>query len=596
MKIQRAYSAAFCLITTILLGCLIAPLPGYSAFLYKSYIVRYDRGWDILCDPYIVQKNDWVFKLFRQKGEISHKDFPEFLRIFKRLNPHIHNIDLIRPGQHIIIPLKKLKQDTLPGQSSGIVTIPYVTISNIPETLKTFSEEYEIQKGDCVSILIARNFGRYGSISYNEGITLFRLVNPDITDLDRIYSGQVIHVPETTLRNQRWYQSFLDGSGKIKSKASLSSSINTYGKALSSFSPEDRKDNTKPPIIKVASALDAKLINKGIYYFPRQGERELQIDLSLFPVLELQDGTRILFSGDNKINEPDLKVIKSFWNKMNVVSIPPEANVEQIFDSVFESVEKDLVNNRLSFSDQGIKVEVHAKWILDKPSTEGNKPGKICITPIYNQNERTPDSITRYLEQHDIIIKEVLCSQKAVPQKSKRLQSNNTVKDVIVLGPSDNKSFVKDLITSLGYQYAQNVNFTFPYAGIQIKCVSDLIRLSDGNLILVDFGSLYGDVILSPEKIGLNVIQVKEEDNLYVITRKILSAIDIKYTNDPTFLTAKRSTNYNTILTISGFLLNREVKSKILLATAPIHYEVIRFLKQEGIKIIMIGHLSNLYG
>ena len=50
--------------------------------LLKDYVVRYDRGWDILCDPYQVQKGDWVLKIFRQKGEIVLEDFREFLSIF----------------------------------------------------------------------------------------------------------------------------------------------------------------------------------------------------------------------------------------------------------------------------------------------------------------------------------------------------------------------------------------------------------------------------------------------------------------------------------------------------------------------------------
>ena len=49
-----------------------------AAVLYKSYVVQNDRGVDILCDPYVVQKDDYVWKLFREKGEISEKDFPEF--------------------------------------------------------------------------------------------------------------------------------------------------------------------------------------------------------------------------------------------------------------------------------------------------------------------------------------------------------------------------------------------------------------------------------------------------------------------------------------------------------------------------------------
>ena len=76
MKFQGAsLTSAFLVI--IILACLISPGPAYNTFLYKNYTIRYDRGWDILCDPYIVKKNDWIYKLFRQKGEISQKDFPE---------------------------------------------------------------------------------------------------------------------------------------------------------------------------------------------------------------------------------------------------------------------------------------------------------------------------------------------------------------------------------------------------------------------------------------------------------------------------------------------------------------------------------------
>jgi len=130
----------------ILAAIMIAPLKANAAFLYKSYTIRYDRGWDILCDPYVVQKNDWVLKLFRQKGEIAHKDFPEFLRIFQRINPHIRDVDRIQPGQYIMIPLRKLRQGSMPGQSTGIVTVPFVTISNIPEPLKVYSKAYKVQR------------------------------------------------------------------------------------------------------------------------------------------------------------------------------------------------------------------------------------------------------------------------------------------------------------------------------------------------------------------------------------------------------------------------------------------------------------------
>jgi len=58
MKSQGSYISLTILILLVLLVGHIRPLPVYSDILYKSYVVRYDRGWDILCEPYIVQIND----------------------------------------------------------------------------------------------------------------------------------------------------------------------------------------------------------------------------------------------------------------------------------------------------------------------------------------------------------------------------------------------------------------------------------------------------------------------------------------------------------------------------------------------------------
>ena len=172
-----------------------------SSLIYKDYIIRYDRGWDILCEPYVVEKNDWVLKIFRQKGEIAHADFRDFLGIFQRLNPHIKDINMIRPGQTIDIPLRKLEHGSLPGQASGVVTIPFVALSKVTDVVQTHSEHYQVRRGDTVSQLIARHYGRFGSNAYREGIKLFQAANPQITNLDVIYAGQKIYLPDPGIRD-----------------------------------------------------------------------------------------------------------------------------------------------------------------------------------------------------------------------------------------------------------------------------------------------------------------------------------------------------------------------------------------------------------
>lgn len=297
----------------IVLICLTLYSPAYSAFLYKSYTVKHDRGWDILCDPYTVRKGDWVLKLFEQRGEISQNDFPEFLSIFKRINPHIHDINRIRPGQQILIPLKKLDPNSLYGQSSGTVTFPFVAISSIHDTFKTYLMEYEVQKGDTVWSLVGQRFCLRSAGSYEELIRLFLFVNPEIVDPDRIYTGQKLYIIDPSIQREPWYRSLFDSSGNIVDFEHVAPEQASV--------PVEREAVPKSPMLEAAAALDAKLLNKGIYHFPRERGKDFRLDLSLFPVMELKCGMRIILYGKERIQLADLKVIRASWNNIKVVPI-----------------------------------------------------------------------------------------------------------------------------------------------------------------------------------------------------------------------------------------------------------------------------------
>jgi hypothetical protein len=592
MKFQGS-SLVFVFLVILIPACLIFPGSADTAFLYKSYTIKYDRGWDILCDPYVVKKNDWLYKLFRQKGEISHKDFPEFLRIFKRINPHVHDIDKIRAGQHIIIPLKKLTPVSMPGQSSGVVTIPFVTLPNIPETLGTYSAEYTVQKGDCISILISKRYGPFGAEPYKQGIKLFRLLNPDIKDLNRIYADQNILIPDPAILNQPWYQSLFDRSADNNTRPDIDRPTPT-SKTTPDFSvSEDGGEQEATHLSKISSVLDGKLINKGVYYFPRPGREDFALDLSRNSLMEFKNGTRILFPMDNKNQSPDLDRVKSFWKDVHIVRIAPDDSEKYVFDAVFKSLGKESLKTPLSFFDQGVKVEVRGQWIFDKIVENGKSVRHYCISLIDNPGERTPESILRFLDQNNVVLKEIVTGNNTAAQKSNRPAPRKSAEIVSTIDSSDQKTFVNDLITAIGFTYSPNVSISFPYSGVQIKTVSNLVTGSDGNPFLIDFGDLYGDAVFAIEKTGFAVIQIKGDDNYPVIIQKILDAMDVSYTNNPTFLAAERPAIHNTVLTVPGFLVTGTGKPRILLSFATPHTGIIQFLNSQGVKISLIEPSNN---
>jgi hypothetical protein len=564
------------------------PQPADTAFLYKSYTIKYDRGWDILCDPYIVKKDDWLYKLFRQKGEIANRDFPEFLGIFIRINPNIHDIDKIRPGQHIIIPLKKLPPNSMSGQSSGMVTIPFVNIPNMPETLKTYSTEYTVQKGDCISILISKRYGPYGEKPYKQGIKLFRLINSDIKDLNRIYVGQDILIPDPVILSQPWYPSLFDESSGHTPRPDMNRSILTNKKIPAGSVSKYREAHPATHLSKVSSALEGKLMNKGVYYFPRAGKEDFALDLSGTPLMEFKNGTRILFLMDDKHPDPELNRVKSFWKDVHIVGIPPDHSIKYVFDAVLKSLGKDFIKTPLSFFDQGLKVEVLGEWIFNRIDEKANRVRHFCVTLIDHPSERTPESILRYLDQNNIVLKEIVTGKSTAGEKSKDPNPHKSVDTVSTIDASDQKTFVNGLVTALGYTYSPNASISFPYFGVQVKTVSNLLTGRDGKPFLVDFGNLYGDAVSALEKTGFKTIQIKDDDNYPVIIQKILDTMEVPYTNNPSFLAAKRPAVHNTVLNIPGFLVAGSKQPRILFSLTPLQNGIIEFLTNQGLKIRMI--------
>ncbi len=544
-----------------------------------------------MCDPYIVQKDDWIYKIFRQRGEISQKDFPEFLSIFKRINPHIRNANRILPGQHIFIPLKILSRDSMPGQSSGIVTIPFVTISNIPEILKNHSTAYKIKQGDRLSQLIVQSY-RTDEVTtglYREGMKLFRLINPGVVDPNLIYTGQKIYIPNPSIRNQPWYKSLFDASGNIVEDIALGGTATSRKRDTAALAAATRKEDIAlSPLNQLAQALDARLLNKGTYYFPMQGEEDFGLDLSKFPVIELKNQSRIMFQEDD-IQEYALNAVKSFWKNVIIVPASQESSLEHLFDSVINSVFKDSIKNKLSFSDQGMEVDITAKWIIEKQLGDENKAHPVCINFIENQDERTPGPICRYLESQGVIVKDIIKDGKVAKKyKQEDVNYRQSDKNITFINTLEIKDIVNDLLKAMGYNYERNIKITFPYKGIQVQALSNLISLKDDARLIVDFGNIYGEAVSAIKRAGMEVVRIDIEDNIDIVIQKLLKGIGLDYTIDPMFFVAKRPEKYNISLTIPGFLVADSGGNNILIATVPLHNELIQFLRDRDLKVVII--------
>jgi len=576
------------LLTLLMLIWAPAPPAAGSSLVYKNYIVRYDRGWDILCEPYVVKRNDWVLKIFRQKGEIAQKDFRDFLGIFKRLNPHIRDIDMIRPGQSIDIPLRKLEHGSLTGQASGVVTIPFVTLTQVSEVIKTHSQSYEVQRGDTVSKLLADKYGRFGSKSYREGVKLFQAANPQITNLDVIYAGQKVYLPDPSIREQSFYSAMYDAQGNLRETLPSGGAAQPSAPGspvpaptAAPAAPKEETSGPKSALSEAAATLDGKLRAKGTCYLPRPGAEDFEVDLSRHPMLEFNDGTQLLFTSSDRIMDMTREQFRAVWPKIKTVSVDEQADAEEIIGAVFDAVEgKGTETGEASFETQGVRVVVRAKWV--RPETDGRH---LCITPISGPDQQTPVAIRRFLEQNGIVLREVLPGGASPTLQSE--PRRHAVKNILALTPTGQKDFVQILARALGFAYTPNTSITFPYAGIQVQAYADLLSAGDGHEALVDFGDLYGDAMTAIGQTGLNVVQITAEDGYDAITHKLLAALNLAFEPEPAFLAAPRPAEFNTAITVSGLLYAKSAGRRILLTGAALPSAVTDMLSSKGIDVVV---------
>ncbi|MFH0994481.1 MAG: LysM domain-containing protein [Pseudomonadota bacterium] len=473
--------------------CAFQPFSVFAGVMYqKDYVVKQDRGNRIWCEPYVVQKNDSLYQLFQEKGEIIAENLEEFLQIFKRLNPHVSDVETIRPGQQIFIPLKKMSPDRDPEHSSRIITLPMVTISGnktppVSEP-KTPSEgtgfrEYKIKPGDTLSQIFYRHFGIQKMASFNERLRLFRKINPELDNINRIHTGQIIRIP-------------ID--------------------AAAGASIEDHAG----PLEKIASLFQARLVRKGICYFPMPGKADFKLDLAQFPLMELSDGLRILFNPDQALTQDDCNVIHHYWPDLKIIGVSYDATYQEILEKVL---------NVVPYLDERINKERQAS---DPEPVQTKSPSSFLSTG-------------RHVPVHG------------------------------------RQQLIETLMRILDVSYTQNVEISFPYAGVQISSRTNWVESGKGKPILVDFGSFYGDAVQALERSGFIVIQILDSDSFYEGVSKLLNALAVFYSMD-----LEIQMRDQLPLRIPGIWIVRNGPASLILTDAVLNQAMIQAVQEKGFIII----------
>lgn len=605
-----------------------------ATFFEKKYLVQKLDGKDVLCDAYMVKKNDYVTLLLKQRGEIAYEDFPAFLEIFARLNPHVPDVNTIYPGQRIMIPLKILAPGSVPGQSSGAVTMPVITITNLPETLKQHSQEYKVQYGDWVSKLISERFGADRE-SFKRGMELFMQLNPDIQNVDKIREGQTIRLPDPSIRDTPVYAGIAQpgaaaekpepGTIKVEENnepapiaSDKSQKLPIPGKKsdLSAATPPPTDQNKKhiniPAAVtperadrlavvapvpkpagfsdksvfrKAAAIFDAKLMDKGEYFFPRPGTEDFRLVLTETPLMVFDGGKKIIFTKKGWLSEADQKVIESKWPGLRIVTYEMNSGLRPLAESIVPVIDSDGFENHIVINDHGITMTVRGQYIYDSP----DGTGKICLNIIDDPGLRVPGTIRYYLQTQGITVRDWVEGKAGSGFTGQSYPVRNPEAGALAIDPAS--FLIERLVGALGYAYQKDIEISFPYAGFQVKALVHMLSCGGQEEVLLDYGDLGGDAVSSIEKTGFRVLQIKNGSGLGDIVEKLSPIMPAEVTADPLFWTSRRPRIYNPSFQIPGYLIMARQENRtrrVLITTIPVPQSIAAYLAETGVLLMRV--------
>jgi hypothetical protein len=120
-----------------------------------------------------------------------------------------------------------------------------------------------------------------------------------------------------------------------------------------------------------------------------------------------------------------------------------------------------------------------------------------------------------------------------------------------------------------------------------VDAYANLVSAGNGKEVLVDYGNLYGDALSAIAKAGPKILQFNATDDYTSMARKLLTALDLEFTENPIFWGASRPTDLNTAITVYGILYMKNENEQVLLTAANLHPAVSDLVSHSGIQMVV---------
>jgi hypothetical protein len=576
--IPRAIFRGFCAVLLVVIGLSISHAQEaeetYSISLTKTAGIDKDiykvEDKKVLAEEYTVQKGEWVWQVLREKGLLQRYSVTELLSVLRSLNKSLGNLNLVHPGDKIIIPLKIVPVAGQPRPAAADTPAK----ASLADLKDVNLEDYTVAPGDSLTRVIAGRYDLPAGYLYNEYLDMVKRLNPSITDLNLIYPGQRIRLPIFSPKVVR------------KPIAPAKPKDAEPVKAAEADEEKAAAANSVAYHLKVIfSEMGEEWVQTGEHFIPLPSGGQIDLKAASFPILNLQDGLRVIVDINNTLPDQMAKLIESSWGSYRVVHLEQADNLESALDKILRSCSYPKISrNEEALELSGdLPVRITGDWIVTLPETgSASRPGFVVINLQDPPKQAMPATIKAYTEDLGVKIIEY-------PPRGERAPSEMESTEMLE-GGADSVSLVRTILDLVGQSYSTQVEIPiFQQQKNDFKLVVKadyFLRIKERDAIIDVSGLAPEAISLLEEHQFLTLSLANEKDPLNVAART-LDFLGVPSQQGPhNFMAADRNDSSNVRLTLKGVVFSDTSGNTVLATPLRPPTEIVSFLSTKGYKVL----------
>ncbi len=519
----------------------------------------------VLAQEYTIQDGDHVWQLLRERGLLEKKNLAEILTTLKKLNKSLQNLDLIHPGEKIVIPLRIAPATGAPAEEETV---------KIAELKDIDFRSYTVQKDDHLVKVIRGMYNIPEDDLYGDYLKLVRQVNPSVKSLNKIYPGQTIRLPIYSPEVVR--VPIEEATPARRSESSKKEAV-----------PDTGPNPVGYDLGVIFNEIGEEWVDRGEHFIPLKTGGQINLKASSFPLIDMKNGRRVIVDLDSKLPSKMSGLIESSWDNYRVIRLTRADQLRTALGKVIEGCNYTKVFKKEEPLEIGkfIPLRITADYIISwqKPRSDG-----ITSVAIYLKAGNEPDTPK--------IIKDYLAGLgvKVIDYPAQDNTSDSwTSKVEILKAQNDPAGLIKTFFGLVGQSFSEEAQIPVYESRkdeIQMSVKADFAFEAGGKEAVIDLTGLEPDVVALLAERHYRTLLVADEKDPIRLLAKTCKFLGRPCQPGPLQFKARSGNGPNNIiLTLPGIRFTDQGGDEILATTLTLPDEINAFLYHQGYRVLFVG-------